>query len=241
MMRTMNLGAALVAATVGIGGAVVASEAMAREVSVRITNTTHALYFTPVMAAVHHSNVVLFELGESASANLQAMAEGGDTAGLAAHVEANGGEAFQNISAGLLGPGESATVTFDLKGHDPRLLSMAAMLLPTNDGFVGLNSVRISRHPSRSSFNLLGYDAGTEANDELITGGGAPGAAGIPADPGGIAGAGGTGVAGADINQTVHVHRGNVGDDDASAGASDLDSAVHRWLNPVARVVIVVH
>ena len=32
----------------------------------------------------------------------------------------------------------------------------------------------------------------------------------------------------------VHIHPGNLGDDDLEAGMSDLDNTVHRWLNPVA-------
>ena len=72
------------------------------------------------------------------------------------------------------------------------------------------------------------------------TGGGAPGSPGIPADPGGNAGTGGTGAATTDNNGTVHIHRNTLGDTDPGAGVSDLDSRVHRWLNPVARVIITV-
>ena len=83
-------------------------------------------------------------------------------------------------------------------------------------------------------------DAGTEGNDEIINGGGAPGTPGIPADPGGNSGTGASGVTGADHNLTVHVHRGIVGDTDPIGGTSDLNSAVHQWNNPVAKVVITV-
>lgn len=89
-------------------------------------------------------------------------------------------------------------------------------------------------------YALNGYDAGTEANDELLNtaGGGVPSAPGIPAAPGGDAGTGGTGVASAEANPSVHVHRGVLGDTDPSGGLSDLDSRIHRWLNPVARLRI---
>jgi hypothetical protein len=36
----------------------------------------------------------------------------------------------------------------------------------------------------------------------------------------------------------VHVHRGIVGDHNLEGGLSDLDSGIHRWLNPVAEVII---
>ena len=39
---------------------------------------------------------------------------------------------------------------------------------------------------------------------------------------------------------TVLIHRGVVGDTDPTGGVSDLDPRVHRWLNPVARLVITV-
>lgn len=38
----------------------------------------------------------------------------------------------------------------------------------------------------------------------------------------------------------VHIHRNTLGDTSLTDGSSDLDSTVHRWLNPVARVTIVV-
>ena len=61
-------------------------------------------------------------------------------------------------------------------------------------------------------------------------------------------GTGGTGVGAQIVNGEiedgedgpVHIHRNALGDTDSAAGASDLDSTVHRWLNPVARVVITV-
>ena len=114
------------------------------------------------------------------------------------------------------------------------------MLLPTNDGFVGLDALPIPQTPGVYVYTLNAYDAGTEANDEVVVGGagGAPGTPGIPADPGGHAGTNGTGAAGADDNSTVHIHRGVLGDGNASGGISDLDSSRHRWLNPVARLVI---
>jgi len=112
------------------------------------------------------------------------------------------------------------------------------MMLPTNDGFVGLDSQRIPRWPGTYRYFLYGYDAGTEANDELITGGGALGAPGIPFDPGENEGTEGSGAIDFDANETVHIHRGVVGDNDPEGGISDLDNAIHRWLNPVAEVIV---
>jgi hypothetical protein len=215
-----------------------ATPVVARELSVEITNLTNATYFTPLLVAAHDQRTDLFEVGTGASYNLQAMAEGGDISGLIADVEAGGGEYVANPASGLLAPGQSTTARLELQGYATSRLSIVAMLLPTNDGFVGLDALKIPREIGTYTYHLNGYDAGTEANDEIITGGGAPGVPGIPADPGGNAGSGGVAEVGPDANQTVHVHRGIVGDMDLLGGSSDLDSRIHRWQNPVARIVI---
>ena len=119
-------------------------------------------------------------------------------------------------------------------------LSLTAMMLPTNDGFVGLDSWKIPSEAGTYTIMLNAYDAGTEINDEIINGGGAPGTAGIPADPSGNAGTGAAGASSNEANASVHIHPGNVGDTDAAGGISDLNSTVHRWLNPVAKLVITV-
>ena len=65
---------------------------------------------------------------------------------------------------GRLPPGESVTVTV----RSPRWarLSLATMLVQTNDGFVGVNGLRLKGLSARS-FNLRALDAGTEANNEM--------------------------------------------------------------------------
>ena len=216
-----------------------AASARERTVEVEISNLSNAIYFTPLLVAAHSRNLHLFQIGDAASSALQAMAEGGDLAGLVDQVSAAGGRYVADPADGLLAPGASATATLRI-GAFASHLSIAAMLLPTNDGFVGLDGLRIPRRAGVYTYYLKGLDAGTEANDERITGGGALGEPGIPADPGGFAGTGGSGVSGADQNTSVHVHRGVVGDLDAEGGPSDLDAGIHRWLNPVAKVTLTV-
>lgn len=215
--------------------------AHAVDFNVRIVNLTNGIYFTPFLVAAHPEGSSLFTTGEPASPALQAMAEGGDIAGLVTDLAPLNATVAENPAGGLLAPTMSADVNMNTDGTDNVRLSVVAMLLPTNDAFAGLNSVVIPTEPGTYVFNLPAYDAGTEANDELLTGGGAPGAPGMPADPGGLAGTGGTGVAGPDANTTVHIHRNSLGDTDPTGGFSDLDSTVHRWLNPVVRVVLTVN
>ena len=221
-------------------GLMINAPVFARDVNVSITNLTNGIYFTPLLVAAHNQDVDLFEVGTPASASLQAMAEGGNISGLILQVESNGGQYVANPAAGLLAPGATASADLEVKHHHKTYLSITGMLLPTNDGFVGLDSLPIPKKHGTYTFYLNGYDAGTEANDEVITGGGAPGVAGIPADPGGNSGSGATGAAGVDHNATVHIHRGVLGDTDPVGGISDLDSRVHRWANPVARIVVTV-
>lgn len=58
-------------------------------VDISITNLTQGIYFTPLLISAH-GDVHLFELGSTASPELQAMAEGGDISGLASAVSALG-------------------------------------------------------------------------------------------------------------------------------------------------------
>jgi len=234
-MRKMKLSAA-----VAIALAATANAASAADYQVTITNLTSGLFFTPLIASAHSPRDYIFRSGMEASAELQAMAEGGNIAPLAAHLESVG--ASVATGDGLLAPGATTTLTItDNGGEGQTVLSVAGMLLPTNDGFVGLNSVKLPGigDPMTMTWTANGYDAGTEANDELI-GSGAPGEAGFPAPPPIVASGTGTGGAGVPGNAEgfVHIHRNVIGDFDPTGGVSDINAAVHRWLNPVARISV---
>ena len=213
---------------------------LAQNIDVEITNLTHAIYLTPILIAAHDDATGLFEVGTAASAELQAMAEGGDISALVADLDSIGAVSVANPAGGLLAPATTASAV-DIDTGQMGYLSIVAMLLPTNDGFVGLDGWSVPEDSGTYTLWLNAYDAGTEPNDEQITGGGAPGVAGIPANPGTNGGSNGTGVTTMEAIDSVHIHRGNVGDTDATAGPSDLDSRVHRWLNPVAKVVVTVN
>jgi len=216
-----------------------ATPVMAQTVNIEITNLSNGIYFTPLLVASHPDTTHLFQGGTAASANLQAMAEGGDTSGLIADLQAVSADIVDNPAEGLLAPGMSATAIV-MKGGQNTHLSLVAMLLPTNDGFVGLDALEIPNEQGTYIYFLNAYDAGTEVNNEVINGGGAPGTLGIPADPGNNSGTGGTGVTSTENNLKVHIHRGIIGDFDLIGGKSDLARNVHRWLNPIAKLVIIV-
>lgn len=212
---------------------------VAAELEISVQNLTQGIYFTPILVAAHAPDASLFEVGMEASAELQMMAEGGDISGLANVVSSVNGDIASEAEPGLTAPAMTRTFTASTADSNT-VLSITAMLLPTNDAFVGLDNWMIPEAAGTYTLYLNAYDAGTEANDE-IRGGGAPGAAGMPVPPPleTMIGTGGTGVTTTENNTTVHIHRGNLGDDDATAGASDI-STVQRWLNPVAKVTVTV-
>ncbi|MEP0355021.1 MAG: spondin domain-containing protein [Paraglaciecola sp.] len=143
-----------------------------RAYEVTITNITSNQIFTPVLAATHSSNINYFELGMPASLELATLAESGNPAPLEelllstpslVHDTENSAPL---LSDGLLRPGESVTLELTTTRRFPRL-SLAAMLIPTNDTFMALDSVYLPRRTDNEVYYAKAYDAGSENNDEL--------------------------------------------------------------------------
>ena len=216
----------------------------AAEFTVKVTNLTHGMYFTPLLATAHSDQNNFFSVGTPATSQLKTMAEGGMTNELLALANSWNADSADNLAGAPLKPGASTgEVMMKLSDEKNRYLSVVAMLLPTNDAFVGLNSWKIPTEPGTYTVMLNAYDAGTEANNELVGGGeeNGPNPAFIQATiDAGITGTGGTGLTDNTENKNVHIHRGGLGDDEIAGGKSDLNSAVHRWLNPVARLIVTV-
>jgi len=190
---------------------------------VTITNVTKAIQFTPILAATHSSRFQIFEVGKPAIPELALLAEDGNPGPLAEVAVASGLVADSANSADVLGtppllfPGQS--VTLNIKSvRGARFLSLAAMLLPTNDSFVALNTVRLPEWGSKT-YNALGYDAGSESNDELCVNIPGPvcGGAGSSPDDGG---------------------EGYVFISNGIHGIGDLSPATYDWRNPVAVVKV---
>ncbi|WAJ71634.1 spondin domain-containing protein [Catenovulum adriaticum] len=210
--------------------------AVSAELDIKFVNTTQGMALTPILVAAHDANTALFRVGETASAALETMAEGGDISPLKTELEAVGAVSLDLTSAPTLA---GTTHMGSLDTGTNMYLSLTAMLLPTNDGFVGLDSWKIPSQAGTYTLMLNAYDAGTEVNNELIV----PGAAdelGIPGNPTGMGGVNGSGASSSEGNANIHIHPGNLGDTNAEGGFSDVDSRVHRWLNPVAKLVITV-
>lgn len=211
----------------------------AANLEIKIINTTKGITYTPFFVAGHADNFRVFEVGQDASADLQAMAEGGDISGLQTLASAANAVVVANPNNGNLAPG-TATPAFTIDTGNNKYLSIVAMLLPTNDAFAGLDSWKIPTTAGTYTINLNAYDAGTEANNEIVNGGGTPNTLGIPAAPQGDNGTNGTGITDNSTNDKIHIHPGSIGDFNATGGPSDLDATIHRWLNPVVRVSVTV-
>ena len=156
------------------------------------------------------------------------------------HPSSESGAHPQEPTPGTFGPGQG--VSFTLESNHPRphtRVSLVAMILPTNDGFIALDNVRLPRGGRAATHYLPGYDAGTEGNSEIRQSGGGLDDAGFPIPPPleATVGDGGSGIS-AGAEGFVTVHRGVLGDSDDAGGTSDIDSRVHRWKNPMARVTI---
>lgn len=132
---------------------------------ITVTNMTNSINFTPVLVTSHGKGVSLYEPGSSASDELTAITEGGDIAPLTTVLQSDPRVVDVQNSGGLPGRGESVTVAVSAK-HGARHISLASMMLPTNDGFIALDNVEAPRHGTATCCSP-GFDAGSEPNDEL--------------------------------------------------------------------------
>lgn len=210
------------AAVIFLAGFTFSSSALANGYAsyhVTITNITNSIIFTPILVASQRREVSIYELGSPASGDLAAIAEGGDIGPLTTTLNANHRVVDVQNSGAPLFPGKSVTVVVSA-AHGARRISIAAMMLPTNDGFIALDSVKVPRHGSATFFSP-GYDAGSELNDELCTNIPGPVCNGVGPSPGESDGDEGY----------VHIHRG-------MHGIGDLAADVYDWRNPVAKITV---
>lgn len=188
---------------------------------VTVTNATYGQRLTPLLLVTHEPSVRLFDLGAPASPGLATLAEEGNVGPLREVLDAEPRVNATAAGAGLTDAG--ATTTFTIVGLPNRhRLSLAAMLIPTNDAFVALDSVELP-YVGSVTYVAHAYDAGSEINNELCASIPGPG---FPE----CGGPGGGGKAG-NGEGFVHVHRG-------IHGVGDLHPADRAWSNPVAVVRI---
>jgi hypothetical protein len=206
---------------------------------VRIVNLTDGQPFTPPVIATHRWTFDLFEVGDLASVGVMQVAENGNVPNLVSALEQAAGVA--DVVAGtepLVPDGlpgstshpDRASFGITAPGH-VRFISFASMLICTNDGFTGINHVRLPEGVGDSKVILAaGYDAGTEVNTEDFADIVPPcqSLVGVTSsDPG-------TGSSNPALLEggVIHHHPG-------IDGGVDLDPEIHGWDDPVVRIRIV--
>ncbi len=202
-------------------------EATSFRYTVNVVNLTANQPMSPLAVLTHNSDFRLFEIGQSASVALEHLAEGGSNAELLAMMNSDS-NVYQGVSGnGLLLPGASDEVTITLNPHRYGFLSVASMLVNTNDAFVGETGLSLKSLAVGDSYemNMYVWDSGTELNDEL--------AATIPGPAGGGEGFNAERNDNADM---VAFHAGVISHDDGLTNSTL--SANHRFLNPGAKVTI---
>ncbi|MEZ5583955.1 MAG: spondin domain-containing protein [Candidatus Competibacteraceae bacterium] len=193
---------------------------------VRILNLTHNQPLSPPGVVLHRTGYSAFQAGQPASVGLEVLAEGGDPADWIAQAETDNAVLATVTGNSPVGPGGATTLSVAGNRSTDLAISLATMLVNTNDAFTGRSGIAVGQLAVQDSLtmNLSTYDAGTEANTETV--GTIPGPA-----------AGGEGFnALRDDHNFVSIHGGVVTRDDGLA-TSVLDES-HRFIGPTSRIII---
>jgi hypothetical protein len=167
---TVILTAALGAAALLAGSAVAddgSDDRAAKTWSVTVTNIASpgAQPLSPPLFVVHSRKADVWSVGEIASHGVAAIAEDANNAVLESALPGlTGVKRVFTGAGGPIGPGQSRTFRVESGGPFNRL-SLLTMLVNTNDGFTGLDSLRLSGRGG--SLTTMAYGAGSERNNEL--------------------------------------------------------------------------
>lgn len=140
---------------------------------VTVVNATGGQPFSPPVVATHNKKLDVFLDGRRATPELASIAQAGDGSSAVAAFESQLGMMATDVvdvgqpltPTGVVDGPFPNTVTFDIAATDGDRLSLATMLICTNDGVTGLDAVKLPRSGS-SVLPLQAYDAGVERNTE---------------------------------------------------------------------------
>ena len=217
-------------------GAAYADGPHLRTYRVTLQNLTKGQPFSPPVAATHRHGPRMFQVGNLASDELAAIAQDGNEVPMF-NLFNGSSKTTQAVDIGrpLTPSGKvvgtfTDSVTFEIKAAPGDRFSLATMLICTNDGFLGLDAVKLPPEGSRV-FWLAGYDAGRENNTEksqdIVDPCSALGPFKLSGDPNGNID---TAVA-TNPRQVIQLHPG-------IKGVGDLSVQDHGWTDPVAKVTI---
>jgi hypothetical protein len=238
-MKTRFLFAVATAATLASAVALptaLASGTPQKLYRVTIVNLTDGQPFSPPVAATHQKTIRMFQVGTLAADELELIAEDGNEVPMFERFSTSD-KVTQAVDVGrpLTTSGKvvgsfTDSATFEITAAPGDRFSIATMLICTNDGFLGLDAVKLPKRGA-TTFFLNGYDAGTEQNSEesvdIVDPCSLLGPTTLPGDP--------------DGNRNAEVdtvpaelirHHPNI------EGAGELSVAQHGWRDPVAMVTI---
>lgn len=130
-------------------------------------NTTQNQIMTPPVVAIHDPSVHLFQVGEVASDAIQVIAEMGNNTPLVDFAVANPQVVSAAGVAGSapFGAGESVTLNLTTDA-DGQVFSAVNMIICTNDGISGVDSVALPSGNEPVVIMARPYDAGTRVNQD---------------------------------------------------------------------------
>ena len=140
----------------------------AKRIRITYENLTASQVISPSAFISHTASApALYMVGIPASFFLQRMAEEGNAGPLLSGnvVKTLGGAFGSSVTATVLPPGMTRTVELDVTRDHP-MISGFAMLVMTNDGFVGVNNMDAFNMRRPMTMDLFAMDAGTERNTE---------------------------------------------------------------------------
>lgn len=174
--------ARFLAATIALLGTGVAMSApITLQVTVNNLSPNDGTLLTPLWFGVHDGTFDLYDRGAPISAELERLAEDGNTAPLVGAFGAAPGGFVDGVIFGSAGPippvtSASETVTFDFGANPSAFFSYASMVIPSNDAFIANGNPTVhSLFDSAGEFVGLDFivfgtevlDAGSEVNDEI--------------------------------------------------------------------------
>ncbi len=207
-----------------------------KKYTVTLKDLTNGQPFSIPVAATHNRKIQMFQVGRVASDELAAIAQAGNPVPMfdlfnnSIHVTQ-----AVNINRPLTPHGKvvgsnTDTVSFEIQANPRDRFSLATMLICTNDGFLGLDAVKLPQHGTRT-YSLNGYDAGrennTEQSEDIVDGCSALGPETLLNDPNGNID---------DAVETTPLQR--IRHHSGINGNGDLSTLLHNWKNPVAQVTI---
>lgn len=135
---------------------------------ITVTNATNAQPLSPPAFIIHNDGFPAWETGVAASAGLEVLAESGSPVDFISEKQSY---ALADAAGdGAVTPGGNISVSLETEWDEGLQITVATMLVNTNDAFTGTTGLTIGQLDAGESMSLLTriYDAGTEENSETI-------------------------------------------------------------------------